>query len=178
MSEPADHDKVRIGTADREAAVKALEVHLGEGRLDLDEYSERSAKAWQARTADELVPLFLDLPLPHAVGDGAAPLGSSPAGSQPFGSSPVGTQPFGPSPVGSSAEAWRATRRHSTGPLGGPLFGRLGETLVALSPFVALLLFFAFGLPWWIFFLIPVSGLVVYGNARDARWARRGRRFF
>ncbi|MEN8601925.1 hypothetical protein [Microbacterium rhizosphaerae] len=50
-----------------------------------------------------------------------------------------------------------------------PLGGRIGTTLVALSPFVAVALFFLVGMQnawaWsWIFFLlIPVTAIIVYG---------------
>ncbi len=54
--------EVRIGDADREAAVSALGEHFAAGRLTKDEYDERSDRAWQARTASGLRPLFADLP--------------------------------------------------------------------------------------------------------------------
>jgi hypothetical protein len=56
---------IRIGTAERNAAMKALDEHLAEGRLDIDEYGERSARAAAAVTAPELAALFDDLPAPH-----------------------------------------------------------------------------------------------------------------
>jgi hypothetical protein len=55
-------DKIRIGNAERDAAMKALDEHLTAGRLDLDEYGERYAKATVARTQDDLAALFTDLP--------------------------------------------------------------------------------------------------------------------
>jgi hypothetical protein len=58
-------DKIRIGNAERDAAMKALDEHLSAGRLDLDEYGERYAKATVARTQDELAALFTDLPPVH-----------------------------------------------------------------------------------------------------------------
>lgn len=53
---------IRIGTAEREQAVKALGDHFAEGRLDPQEFEERVAAAYAARTADELDRLFDDLP--------------------------------------------------------------------------------------------------------------------
>ena len=53
---------LRIGDAEREAAVSALGEHYAAGRLTKDEYDERSAVAWAARTGSELAPLFNDLP--------------------------------------------------------------------------------------------------------------------
>ena len=53
---------IRIGDADREAAAASLSEHFTAGRLDHDELEERLATAWAAKTGDELVPLFADLP--------------------------------------------------------------------------------------------------------------------
>jgi hypothetical protein len=55
----------RIGTAERTAAMKALDEHLAAGRLEIEEYGERSALAVNATTAPELAALFDDLPAPH-----------------------------------------------------------------------------------------------------------------
>lgn len=62
----ADFESVplRIGNAERDAAVKALDEHLAAGRLDLDEYGSRYALALTARTMEDLRPLFADLPAP------------------------------------------------------------------------------------------------------------------
>jgi TM2 domain-containing membrane protein YozV len=60
-----DSESLRIGTAEREAAVRILSDHLSEGRLTLEEYEERMAVALEARTQADLKPLFTDLPPPH-----------------------------------------------------------------------------------------------------------------
>jgi TM2 domain-containing membrane protein YozV len=60
-----DSDGLRIGTAEREAAVRILSDHMSEGRLTLEEYEERVAVALEARTQADLKPLFTDLPPPH-----------------------------------------------------------------------------------------------------------------
>ena len=57
--------EVRIGDAEREAAVAALGEHYAVGRLTKDEYDERAAVAWSARTVSAIRPLFVDLPDPH-----------------------------------------------------------------------------------------------------------------
>jgi hypothetical protein len=57
--------EVRIGDAEREAAVSALGEHYAAGRLTKEEYDERAEQAWAARTGSGLTPLFLDLPAPH-----------------------------------------------------------------------------------------------------------------
>src|SRR3954463_6850379 len=46
--------KLRIGNAERNAAMKALDAHLEAGRLGVEEYGERSAVAAGATTASEL----------------------------------------------------------------------------------------------------------------------------
>lgn len=58
---------IRIGDADRETALTALGEHMSAGRIDLDEYGERSAKVTAAKTRGELAELFSDLPEPHPV---------------------------------------------------------------------------------------------------------------
>ena len=60
--------ELRIGDADREAAVSTLGEHYAAGRLTKDEFDERSDQAWAARTASQLWPLFVDLPRPQAAG--------------------------------------------------------------------------------------------------------------
>ncbi len=56
---------MRVGTADRQAAMDSLADHFAQGRLDPDEFGERSAAAYAARTAGELEDLFRDLPSGH-----------------------------------------------------------------------------------------------------------------
>ena len=55
----------RIGATERAAAQHALEQHLNAGRLQVEEYADRSAAAANAVTASELSVLFVDLPRPH-----------------------------------------------------------------------------------------------------------------
>jgi hypothetical protein len=56
---------IRIGDAEREHALELLGTHLGEGRLSVDEYGERSARVATAKTRGELYALFGDLPAPR-----------------------------------------------------------------------------------------------------------------
>lgn len=56
---------MRLSDAEREEALEALSEHVRTGRLDIDEYGTRSARASAARTRQDLVPLFEDLPEPH-----------------------------------------------------------------------------------------------------------------
>jgi len=53
---------VRIGTAEREEAMALLSRQFSEGRLNPDEFSERSAAVAAAMTRADLEPLFADLP--------------------------------------------------------------------------------------------------------------------
>jgi hypothetical protein len=66
---------VRASDADRDRAVEALAAASAEGRLTLDEYSERSDAALVARTLGDLAGLTADLPassLPAVPQGGAA----------------------------------------------------------------------------------------------------------
>jgi len=54
--------EIRIGDAEREQAVSALGEHYLAGRLTQEEYDERAAAAWSAKTRSQLQPLFWDLP--------------------------------------------------------------------------------------------------------------------
>ncbi len=64
MSSDPRRPEMRIGDAEREAAVSALGEHYAAGRLSKEEYDERSAVAYAARTSSDLWPLFVDLPQP------------------------------------------------------------------------------------------------------------------
>ncbi|WP_067890571.1 DUF1707 SHOCT-like domain-containing protein [Nocardia vaccinii] len=55
---------VRIGTAEREQAAAALGEHFAAGRLAVDEYDDRVARAYAAKTNADLAVLFSDLPRP------------------------------------------------------------------------------------------------------------------
>lgn len=60
-------DELRIGTQEREDAVRALGDHFADGRIPVEEYEERVGVALEARTRADLRPLFIDLPAPHPV---------------------------------------------------------------------------------------------------------------
>ncbi|GAA1825002.1 DUF1707 domain-containing protein [Microlunatus capsulatus] len=63
--EPQRAPLPRIGDAERDRAVDALQTHMAEGRLDREEFDERLSQALAARTAADLQPLFDDLPEPR-----------------------------------------------------------------------------------------------------------------
>jgi hypothetical protein len=56
---------VRVGTTEREEAVRALAEHMSQGRLDIAEYDQRCGLAAAAKTRGELAALFDDLPAPN-----------------------------------------------------------------------------------------------------------------
>ena len=61
---PASSGAVRIGTAEREQAAASLGEHFAAGRLEVDEYDDRVARAYAAKTTADLAVLFSDLPRP------------------------------------------------------------------------------------------------------------------
>ncbi|MBP2324751.1 hypothetical protein JOF56_005136 [Kibdelosporangium banguiense] len=61
----SDPDFLRIGTKERDEALKVLGDHFADGRLPVAEYDERVSKAVEAETRADLRPLFADLPPPH-----------------------------------------------------------------------------------------------------------------
>jgi hypothetical protein len=63
--------QLRISDQNRESALSALGEHMSAGRIDIDEYGERSARITAAKTRGELVEIFADLPAPHPKYDDA-----------------------------------------------------------------------------------------------------------
>lgn len=146
---------MRIGDAEREAALKALGEHMSVGRLDVDEYGDRSAKVSTAKTRGELTALFSDLPQPHPSFE---PLSSAPA-SQQLPS--VQTNQGGEVPA-------KAGNQH--------VLQRVFNMLVPLSAVLAVVLFFGVAHSWFIFLLpavITIIGGAVFGD--DWRDHSRGR---
>ena len=139
---------IRIGTAERTAAMKALDEHLAAGRLEIEEYGERSALAVNATTVPELAALFDDLPAPHP----QLPAGRAPAAR--------GDLP------GCAARSPRAVDARGGGP-----------RLMAASPFIALGLFLILH-TWVVFLLIPVMGAMLGSKRRSGHRGpdHRGRR--
>ncbi len=54
--------QLRIGDAERDAAVAALGEHYAAGRLTREEFDDRAGRATAARFDADLAPLFADLP--------------------------------------------------------------------------------------------------------------------
>jgi hypothetical protein len=55
---------IRASDADRERVVDDLRLHTGDGRLTVDELTERIDRAYAAKTLAELDELLVDLPAP------------------------------------------------------------------------------------------------------------------
>jgi hypothetical protein len=58
--------ELRASDAEREQAVVALREHLLDGRLNLEEFTERVEQAYRARVHGELAAIQSDLPVPTA----------------------------------------------------------------------------------------------------------------
>lgn len=69
----ADPGGVRIGDAERQQVVDMLRRHTSEGRLTLDEFSERAGQVYAAQTQAELDAVLADLPNPLQPGATPAP---------------------------------------------------------------------------------------------------------
>ncbi|MGY1839350.1 MULTISPECIES: DUF1707 SHOCT-like domain-containing protein [unclassified Modestobacter] len=98
---------LRAADTDRAAVAETLGRNLSAGRLTVEEYDERLAQAWAAKTYGDLAPLTADLPDEPAgtepVAPAAGPAGTGgPASAHAGGAFPwVGTWgPFG------GAQAW------------------------------------------------------------------------
>jgi hypothetical protein len=74
---------IRVSDADRDQAIAELSEHFQSGRLTQEEFEERSGRALQARTGDDLADLFTDLP-------GRSTVPVPPAGGPVFGAGSAG----------------------------------------------------------------------------------------
>jgi len=64
---------IRVSDTEREDALGKLGQHMTEGRLDIEEYGERTAKVAAAKTRGDVLELFDDLPEPRPVFGRPAP---------------------------------------------------------------------------------------------------------
>jgi hypothetical protein len=147
----------RIGDPERQAVVAALDAHREAGRLTAEEFEDREVKAEQARTWADVQPLFRDLPAPYPE-----------------------QMPAQPSPGQQLARTMQPDTTPSAGLLGDLIPERYRTTVMALTPFIALLLFFLTD-TWLWFLMIPIMGVLLYGpdgnhdRKRRDRDGRRGR---
>jgi class 3 adenylate cyclase len=66
-------DNVRISDAERTQVVDRLRRHCADGRITLDEFSDRAGQVYAARTRADLVEVLADLPEPLPVPSSDAP---------------------------------------------------------------------------------------------------------
>ncbi|MEO5743692.1 MAG: DUF1707 domain-containing protein [Terracoccus sp.] len=156
----SDDEQVRIGTAEREQALSALADHHTAGRLDADEYEDRRGRANDAVTRGDLTGLFTDLP------GGKPAFGATSSPSTVSAASALSPSASEPTPM--NRDDRRAQRRADR--KNGVQRGQQNRWrgVAALSPFVALALFFLTD-SWLWFLLVPVTGIVVgmFGRADD-----------
>ena len=138
---------MRVGDTERNSALEALGEHLSAGRLDIEEYGERSAKVTVARTSADLAALFTDLPAPHPTLPGRAGLPAVHAATSPPAL-----------PTDSRIVKPAAESR--------PVGQRVMAALVPLSAMLALVLFLTLHVPWFIF-LLPAAVAVITGAIWD-----------
>jgi hypothetical protein len=77
-SEPTDQEQdqeLRVGDRDRDAVVQRLQQAFAEGRLDDEEFDQRTRAALTARLSSDLVVLTRDLPAVSAAARPVAPAG-------------------------------------------------------------------------------------------------------
>lgn len=92
-ADPGARAAVRIGDREREQAVAQLGRAFAEGRLDLDEYDERVASAYGAKTASDLLQLTADLPVPNPDHRGSSGHETSPAMARSHGARALTDEP-------------------------------------------------------------------------------------
>lgn len=154
-----DRPDERLSTSEREEAVTRLSEFQIEGRLTSLEFDERAAAARAAVKRAELVPLFADLPTAGPSWE-SEPWAATPTASAATGT--PGSTLVPPPPTGYAAETRPARTSRALG-------GRAGDTVMALTPFLALALFFLFGFAggfawsWLWFLIIPIAAIVIYG---------------
>jgi hypothetical protein len=130
----------------------ALGEHLSSGRIDLDEFGTRSAQVSQARTVADLRALFVDLPAPHPSLPGPVPA--------------IRPDYSAAASAGGSVARPGDTRTPAQ---------RMAAVAVAASGIIAAILFFALRMPWYIFLLPALVG-VVTSAAMGGGGGNNGRR--
>ena len=157
---------LRIGHTERDEAVRLLKQQAADGRLGSDELAERTGQVRQARTREEMMPAFADLPIdvpspeqdvfPLYPGTDPATGAATPTAGQEV-AVPADSGPPAPS---AQPAAQPASDRIETS----PTTKRIGSALIALMWPIVIVLNIAFGWHLWWLFLIPVfaSGWIAY----------------
>jgi hypothetical protein len=134
-----------VGDAEREQALQALGDHMTAGRIDINEYGERTAKVAASKTRGELTALFYDLPDPK-------PTFGRPAKIKPAEAAPRPRQEI---------RSWEQR----------PLPQRAYAALIPLSWIFAVVAFLLFARSPFIF-AIPIIVTVIGGNLWGNDWSR------
>jgi hypothetical protein len=141
--------EIRVGDAEREEALQALGDHMSAGRLDIDEYGERTARVAASKTRGDLLALFKDLPAP-----------------KPSFQPPVHVKSE-PMPA-AQAPPLPELQRSST-----PLGARVYAAMVPVTWLIAVVLFFAIRTPF--VFALPVLVMMVGASMWGDDWSRARR---
>jgi hypothetical protein len=141
---------LRISDLDREAALQALGEHMSVGRIDLEEYGDRSAEVTTAKTRADLADVFEDLPEPHPKLDNAPAQPAAATAVEPVAKRDVIT-------------TW-ADR---------PLAQRLTSAAVPVAWAAGIVLFFAAG-HIWLWFLLPVAVTAIGRGLWGQEWEHGG----
>ncbi|WP_410668712.1 DUF1707 domain-containing protein [Amycolatopsis sp. cmx-4-68] len=133
--------QLRISDQTRESALSALGEHMTAGRIDIDEYGERSARITAAKTRGELGEIFADLPTPHPQYEDVPRAVATPEPAQE--AAPVPKRPGSP-------ENWSPPQRF----------------LAAILPlaWIAAIALIATGTLAWPIIFVPI-GLTVFGKS-------------
>jgi hypothetical protein len=138
-----------VGDAEREQALQALGDHMSAGRLDIDEYGDRTARVATAKTRGDIVDVFLDLPEPK------------PRFGPPVKAAPAVTRESVPAPVQGRPGVDRWQQR----PIGQRVYG----ALIPLVFILAIGLYMETRLPF--VFALPVIYVIVGGSLWGDSWS-------
>jgi hypothetical protein len=138
MASGEEASPLRIGHAERTAAQQALDEHLAAGRLNVEEYADRSAVAANAVVAADLADLFTDLPQPHP---------ELPAG--PATPPPTAPLPVVPPPGEVAPPAGGALANMGPGVMGLAVVAAIGLFLLTRQGAIFLLIPLAAALLWF-----------------------------
>jgi hypothetical protein len=133
--------QLRISDQTRESALTALGEHMTAGRIDIDEYGERSARITAAKTRGELGEIFDDLPSPHPSYDDMP---------QAAVAAPEPEKQAAPARRSNSPENWAPAQRFVA-------------AIVPLA-FIAAIALIATGTLAWPIIFVPI-GLTVFGKS-------------
>ncbi|WP_410607681.1 DUF1707 domain-containing protein [Amycolatopsis sp. lyj-109] len=132
--------QLRISDQNRESALSALGEHMTAGRIDIDEYGERSARITAAKTRGELSEIFADLPAPHPRYEDVPQAVAAP---EPAAAAPEPARPRTP-------DNWSPPQRFVA-------------AIVPLA-FIAAIALIASGVLAWPIIFVPI-GLTVFGKS-------------